>query len=97
MKRISRQKVYDVIALLKAGLSVRNIASRTGVSKSSVSDIKKQYNIATHNRAMGRPRKLRIITLRYPFICLKLNEQQQPNRLQLYFKIVGWLMLPATL
>jgi transposase len=65
MKHTSRQKVYDVIALLKAGLSVSNIASRTGVSKSSVSRIKKQYNIATYNRAMGRPKKLRIITLRF--------------------------------
>jgi transposase len=80
MKRTSRQKVYDVIALLKAGLSVSNIASRTGVSKSSVSRIKKQYNIATYNRAMGRPKKFRIITLRYLLHLFEIGRATTASR-----------------
>ena len=58
MKRLSKDKTNRIIRLLELNYSMGKIAKIVGVSKSTVSKIKQQYNIITKTNLGGRPSKL---------------------------------------
>ena len=60
MKRISEQKTSNVVALLNEGLSVRSIAARMGVSKSTVSRIRRSVSHGNEMPRGGRPALLTV-------------------------------------
>lgn len=57
-KSISEQKKKQVCRLLKDGLSCREIMAQTGISKSSVSNIRKELTNLPETGHTGRPLKL---------------------------------------
>lgn len=58
MKKISKQAIKEAEALLAKGLSVREIAKRTGVSKSKVGELRKKMGLDNTEVKTGRPTKL---------------------------------------
>jgi transposase len=58
MRPISAAQRDNVLSLLSSGLSTRDIAAQTGVSKSKVSNIAKEYEPDKENLQGGRRRKL---------------------------------------
>src|ERR1044072_6562204 len=58
MRPLSSAKHTQVLSLLSSGLSSRDIEHQTGVSKSTVSRIAKNYQPDKENHPGGRPQKL---------------------------------------
>ena len=58
MKKISKQAIKEAEAFLAKGLSVREIAKRTGVSKSKVGELRKKMGLDNTEVKTGRPTKL---------------------------------------
>src|SRR5690348_4920440 len=58
MKPILQQVKYDIISLLNSWVSFHSIASRVGVSKSSINRIRLECNVNRPLRTGGRPAKL---------------------------------------
>lgn len=58
MKKIPKQKSIDIKALLAKGISVRETARRTGISKSTVGRLRSKIIIETSRTKTGRPKKL---------------------------------------
>ena len=58
MHPLSSDKVNNVLALLAQGISTRDIAHRTGVSKSKVAEIAKESGQNKENHHPGHPSKL---------------------------------------
>ena len=57
-KVLSKDKHQEIICYIKEGLSVRNIASKCNVGKSTVSEIRSQINLNNLVKSPGRPAKL---------------------------------------
>jgi len=58
MKSISTATRDSIISLLSSGYSTRQIQSKLGISKSTVSNVSKIYEVDKENIKFGRPRKL---------------------------------------
>src|SRR5258708_13028283 len=58
MKGISSAQRDNILSLSTAGLSARQIASRTGVCKSTVAKLTKECHPDKENSSGGRPSKL---------------------------------------
>ena len=57
-KVLSKNKHQEIIHYIKEGLSVRDIASKCDVGKSTVSEIRSQINLNNLVKSPGRPVKL---------------------------------------
>ena len=60
MKPISEAKINNIKALFGKGLSLRQIATQTGVSKSKIGEIKMILDVDTSDVKMGPPRKMTV-------------------------------------
>ena len=58
MKKISKQNIIVIQALLSEGKSIREIAKRTGISKSKVGEVRKDMDLEATSIKKGRPTKL---------------------------------------
>lgn len=58
MKKISKQSINNIKALLAKGVSVREVAKRTGISKSKVGELRQSMNLEPSDTKKGRPAKL---------------------------------------
>ena len=58
MPPVSTEKRASVIAHLKNGISIHKVSKLTGVSKSTVYEIKQEEGLSTFTKNTGRPTKL---------------------------------------
>ena len=65
MKKLSSAKIQEILSLAAQGLSSRDIATRVGVSHTSVNNVRRKYGSKLAKPPSGRPKKLNSKEVRF--------------------------------
>lgn len=79
MRKISKSKKENVLQCLASGLSARETSSRTGVSKSTVSEIRKNELPNGETKKPGRKKKVTSTTIDYMVRKVTVNGIESAN------------------